>query len=75
MIIEGVKHLLAVAAIGDQVLGAEQAEVMGDGWLGEAQLLAKTADIALALGQNNQNLHSGFIGEKSKQLDKGFEFA
>ena len=46
--VEAVEDLLALSAVGDHVVDAKQAEVVGDGGLGQLELLADGRDVSLA---------------------------
>jgi len=55
-IVQGIKDLFALSAIGDQIIHAQQAEMVADGRLRKVQLFAKRTDIAFAVGQREKDI-------------------
>jgi len=71
--VELVKDLFPVAAVRDQVTHPQQPQVMADGGLREAQLLAEARHVPLASGQKHQDVQPGLVGQQAEQGDEGLE--
>ena len=69
----GIEVVLAVAPGFDDAGNAQQGQVVADGRLALAQLVAQGADVQFAFAkQVHQNLQPGFIGEQLEDLDQVF---
>ena len=64
MSLVSVEHLLRSAVLHHQA-----------GRLGEAEEFAEASDVALAAGEDQEDLDAGFVGKKTEQAHEGFEVA
>jgi len=71
--VDAVVDLLAVAAIADQVIHAQEAQVMAHRRLGKIQLLAEARDVTLTLRKKDEYVQARLVGEQAKKRGKLFQ--
>jgi hypothetical protein len=60
--VKGVKHLFALAAIGDHIVAPQQTKMMTHRGLWKPQFFAKGSNVPFALGQGQKNIQTRFVG-------------
>jgi len=69
-IAERIEDVPALAPLVDQVMGAENRQILGNGRMADAQQLLKAIDIPLARMELDQNPQAVRVGDGSKQFSQ-----